>query len=82
MFGAPDDDLVALGRAVRALRIRPVIRVTRCGTLRSAGFEVAATFPNPFHYSVVLPDASPATFELLRQCFGSAEPNPGHEPEA
>jgi hypothetical protein len=81
VFGAPDDDLVALGRAVRAIRIRPVVRVTRCGTLRSAGFEVAATFPNPFHYSVVLPDTSPATFELLRQCFGSAEPNPGHQPE-
>lgn len=82
VFGAPDDDLVALTRSVRAIRIRPVVRVTRSGTLRAAGFEVSATFSNPFHYSVVLPDASPATFELLRQCFGSAEPNPGHEPEA
>jgi hypothetical protein len=25
---------------------------------------------------------APATFERLRRCFGSAEPNPGHEPEA
>jgi hypothetical protein len=45
------------------------------------GFEVMPTFPNPFHYAVVLPDASPATFELLRRCFGTPEPNPGHEPE-
>jgi hypothetical protein len=81
-FGAPDDDLVALGRSVRAIRVRPVIRVTRCGTLRASGFEVSATFQNPSHYSVVLPDASPRTFELLHRCFGSAEPNPGHEAEA
>ena len=82
VFGAPDDDLVALSRSVRAIRIRPVVRVARCGDLRSAGFEVTATFPNPFHYSVVLPDASPATFEQFRECFGAAKPNPGHEPES
>ena len=81
VFGAPDDDLIALSRSVRAIRIRSVVRVTRCGALRVAGFQVMATFPNPFHYSVVLPDASPATFQLLRQRFGDAEPNPGYEPE-
>jgi hypothetical protein len=73
--------LVALSRSVRAIRIRPVVRVARCGDLRSAGFEVLPTFPNPFHYSVVLPDAAPATFDLLRRCFGAPQPNPGHEPE-
>jgi hypothetical protein len=81
VFGAPDDDLVALSRSVRAIRVRPVMRVTRCGALRSAGFEVMPTFPNLFHFSVVLPDASPATFELLRRCFGAPQPNPGHEPD-
>jgi hypothetical protein len=81
VFGAPGDDLVALSRAVRAIRIRPVVRVTRCGVLRSAGLEVMPTFPNPHHYSVVLPDASPTTFEAVRTCFGATEPNPGHEPE-
>jgi hypothetical protein len=55
VFGVPGDDLVALSRAVRAIRIRPVIRVTRCGALRSAGFEVMPAFPNPFHSSVVRP---------------------------
>lgn len=81
VFGAPDDDLEALSRAVRAIRIRPVVRVARCGALRAAGFEVMPTFPNPHHFSVVLPDAAPATFDSLRGCFTVPEPNPGHEPE-
>ena len=81
VFGAPEDDLVALSRAVRAIRIRPVVRVARCGTLRSAGFEVMPTFPNPFHFSVVLPEATPAAFDSLRGCFAEAESNPGHEPD-
>jgi hypothetical protein len=81
VFGAPDDDLVALSRSIRAIRLRSVVRVARCGALRSAGLEVMPTFLNPYHYSAVLPDASPATFELLRRCFGPPEPNPGHEPE-
>lgn len=81
VFGAPQDDLVVLSRAVRAIRIRPVVRVARCGTLRSAGFEVMPTFPNPYHFSVVLPDATPAAFDSLRSCFAEAESNPGHEPE-
>jgi len=78
VFGVPGDDLVALSRAVRAIRIRPVIRVTRCGALRSAGFEVMPAFPNPFHSSVVRP-ISPSTVELLRHCFGAPQPNPGHD---
>jgi hypothetical protein len=81
VFGAPQDDLVVLSRAVRAIRIRPVVRVARCGTLRSAGFEVMPTFPNPYHFSVVLPAATPAAFHSLRTCFAEAERNPGHEPE-
>lgn len=81
VFGAPKDDLVVLSRAVRAIRIRPVVRVSRSGTLRSAGFEVMPTFRNPYHFSVVLPDATPATLGSLRSCFTEAEPNPGYEPE-
>jgi hypothetical protein len=81
VFGAPGDDLVALCRDVRAIRIRQVLRVARCGALRVAGFEVLPTFPNPRHYSVVLPDATPATFESLRLCFTEPQANPGYEPE-
>lgn len=81
VFGAPGDDLVALSHAVRAIRIRPVVRMARCGVLRSAGFEVMPTFPNPYHFSVILPDAVPSTFETLRGCFTGPQPNPGHAPE-
>lgn len=34
------------------------------------------------HLSVVLPDATPATFESLRRCFGEPTPNPAYHPEA
>jgi hypothetical protein len=81
VFGAPDDDLTLLSQAVRAIRVRPVVRVARCGELRSAGFEVLPTFPNLYHFSVVLPDASPESFESLRRCFSDPRPNPGHQPE-
>lgn len=81
VFGAFDDDLTVLNRHVRALRVRPVVRVARCGVLREAGFEVMPTFSNRYHFSVVLPDATPETFATLRRCFGDALPNPGHEPE-
>jgi hypothetical protein len=64
-----------------AIRRRKQVRTARCGTLRSAGFEVAATFTNPGHYSVVLPDATPERFELLRSCFSSPVENPGFEPD-
>ena len=78
VFGAPDDDLVAVSAAVRAIRIRPVVRVARCAALRAAGFEVTPTFSNPWHFSIVLPDATPSTFEALRNCFSNPVPNPGH----
>ena len=81
VFGAPNDDLIAVSAAVRALRVRPVVRVARCAALRAAGFEVMPTFPNPWHFSVVLADATLATFEALRQCFGDPVRNPGHIPE-
>jgi hypothetical protein len=82
VFGAPNDDLGAVSDAVRAIRIRAVVRVARCGALRAAGLEVVPTFSNPWHFSVVLPDATPATFESLRRCFGEPIPNPAYHPEA
>ncbi len=81
VFGAPNDDFTGLNRDVRAIRIRPVVRVARCGVLRVAGFEVLPTFSNPRHFSIVLADATPATFEKLRGCFSEPQPNPGHQPD-
>ena len=81
VFGAPHDDLVAVSAAVRAIRIRALVRVARCAALRAAGFEVMPTFSNSWHYSIVLPDATPSTFDRLRECFSDAVPNPGHVEE-
>lgn len=82
VFGAPGDDLAAVSEAVRAIRVRPVVRVARCGALRAAGIEVLPIFANPWHFSVVLPDATPGTFQSLRERFGEPVPNPGHDPES
>jgi hypothetical protein len=78
VFGAPGDDLVALSETVSQIRRRPHVRVARCGELRASGFEVAATFSNPLHFSVVLPDATASTFAQLRSCFSEPVPNPGY----
>jgi hypothetical protein len=81
VFGALGDDLVALSEAVTQIRRRPELRLARCGGLRSARFEVAATFSNPLHFSVVLPDATPSTFAALRSCFSEPVANPGFQPD-
>lgn len=81
VFGAPDDDLVSLSKAEHQIRRRRQVRLARCGELRSAGLEVAATFTNPLHYSVVLPDAESATFARLRSCFAEPVLNPGFRPD-
>jgi hypothetical protein len=81
VFAAPQDDLLALSQTNLAIRRRSQVRTARCGPLRAAGFEVAATFTNPGHYSVVLPDATPERFALLRSCFSPAIDNPGFEPD-
>lgn len=80
MFGAPDEDLLSLSEAIRAIRVRPVVRLARAGDIRGAGFEVVPTFANPF--SVVLPDAAPSTFVDLRDCFTEPQPNPGYQPDS
>ena len=81
VFGAPGGDLVALSAAVSQIRRRAELRLARCGELRTAGFEVAATFSNPLHFSVVLRDATPWTFAELRSCFSDPVANPGFEPD-
>lgn len=81
VFGAPDDDLVAVSEAVRAIRIRSLVRLARCRPLREAGFEVMPTFANTWHFSIVLEDATPQSFGTLRRCFGEPVPNPGYIPE-
>jgi hypothetical protein len=81
VFAAPRDDLIALSRSNAAIRRRSEVRTARCGSLRAAGFEVAATFTNPGHYSAVLPDATPERFALLRSCFSPPVENPGFQPD-
>lgn len=81
VFAAPADDLVVLSRAHLAIRRRRQVRTARCGTLRAAGFEVAPTFGNPAHYSVVLTDATLERFERLRSCFSAPFDNPGFDPD-
>lgn len=39
------------------------------------------TFSNPWPFSVVLSDATPATFERLRLCFGEPLSNTGYAPD-
>ena len=64
---------------VSQIRRRPEVRVARCGELRTSGFEVAATFSNPLHFSVVLPDATAPTLARLRSCFSEPLANPGFQ---
>ncbi len=73
-FGALGDDLLALSDAVTQIRRRSELRLARCGGLRSAGFEVAATFSNPLHFSVVLPDATPRLSPGCGRAFPSRLP--------
>jgi hypothetical protein len=81
VFAAPEDDLGALSQSNLTIRQRSQVRTARCGSLRAAGFEVAATFTNPGHYSVVLPDVTPERFTSLRSCFSQPMENPGFEPD-
>jgi hypothetical protein len=71
-------DLAELARQTPLAR-RRLIRTARVGTLRQAGFEVMPTFKNPYHFSIVMPDAVALTFARMRACFGPPVPNPGFE---
>jgi len=80
VFAAPDDDLVALSHRQMAIRRRPEVRVTRCGDLRAARFEVAPTFSNPDHFSIILAEATSEAFARLRSVFSEPVANPGYQP--
>ena len=58
VFAAPEDDLVALSEANLAIRRRRQVRTHVAALFVRQVFEVAATFTNPGHYSVVLPDTT------------------------
>lgn len=81
VFAARDGDLAALSEHVPQIRRRAEVRVARCGDLRTAHFDVAATFTNPMHFSVVLPDATRPTFARLRESFSEPRQNPGYHPD-
>lgn len=72
-------DIGDLARRTPLVR-RPVLRTALVGRLREAGFEVMPTFANRYHFSIVMPDATAATFERVRLCFGAPVPNPGFDP--
>lgn len=72
-------DIGELARRTPLVR-RRVLRTALVGQLREAGFEVMPTFANPYHFSIVMPDATARTFAKVRLCFGPPIPNPGFEP--
>jgi hypothetical protein len=72
-------DLAELARLTPLAR-RRLIRIAYVGDLRRAGFEVVPTFKNPYHFSIVLPNAVAPTFAKVRACFTPPVPNPGYEP--
>jgi hypothetical protein len=79
VFADPSSgNLAQLARHTPLAR-RRLIRTARVGTLRKAAFEVMPTFPNPYHFSIVLPDATSATYAQLRTCFNPPSPNPGFQ---
>jgi hypothetical protein len=79
VFADPSsDDLAQLSRQTPLAR-RRLIRIAPVGALRKAAFEVMPTFSNPYHFSVVLPDATLRTYSELRSCFNAPVLNPGYE---
>lgn len=74
-----NNDIAELARRTPLVR-RPLLRTALVGRLREAGFEVMPTFANLYHFSIVMPDATAGTFELVRLCFGPPMRNPGFEP--
>lgn len=78
VFADPDTTgLTTVTRQTPLVR-RRLIRTARVGRLRQAGFEVMPTFKNPYHFSIVIPDANLATFAVVRRCFEPPIANPGY----
>jgi len=68
VFAAFDGDVEALCLRLERLRSPGTIWVARCGTLRGAGFTLAATDAAP-RFDVVLPSIDALTIEALQACF-------------
>lgn len=74
VFAALDGDVEALCMRLDRLRSPGTIWVASCGTLRAAGFELAATDASP-HFDVVLPSLDSGIVDSMRACF-EARDNP------
>lgn len=74
VFAAFDGDVEALCLRLVRLRSPGTVWVASCGTLRAAGFELAATDAAP-HFDVVLPSLDRASVDSVRACF-EARDNP------
>ena len=74
VFAALDGDVEALCLRLDRLRSPGTIWVASCGTLRAAGFELAATDAAP-HFDVVLPSLDRGIVDAVRACF-EAHDNP------
>ncbi len=64
----------SLCRSLERFRSPGTIWVASCGTLRAAGFTLAATDASP-HFDVVLPSLDRSTVDAVRECF-EARDNP------
>ncbi|WP_156212722.1 hypothetical protein [Lentzea aerocolonigenes] len=52
-------------------------RVATVEDLQAAGFQLAASPPEPYHYDVLLgTELTPAVVERFERCFGDARRNP------
>lgn len=72
VFAALDGDVEALCQRLERLRSPGTIWVANCGSLRAAGFSLAATDDSP-HFDVVLPSLDTTTVGHLRACFESRD---------
>jgi hypothetical protein len=68
VFAALDGDVEALCLRLERFRSPGTIWVASCGTLRRAGFSLAATDASP-HFDVVLPSIDALTIGVLQACF-------------
>lgn len=60
------------------MRTYRVVHTPKLERVQAADFEVLPTFRPP-HFTLVLPDAAPMTFERLLSAIGPGVPNPYHE---
>lgn len=59
------------------MRTYRIVHTPKLEQVQAAGFEVLPTFRPP-HFTLVLPDAAPMTFERLLSALGPGVPNPYH----